>query len=292
LDHPAEAGGCRQAVPPAGRGRCVHLTSVHVPQDTRIWRKQCRTLAKAGYDVRLVAADNGEADAEEIPLRRVPRVRSRWVRTTLTAWRVLRAALREQAQLYHFHDPELIPVGLVLKLLGKRVVYDVHEDVPQAMMVKHYLPVPARRIVGRVTGWLETGAARCFDAVVAATPWIARRFPTHKTVVVQNFPDVAEFSNGGRRVDPAAKNMIVYVGYMGEARGIREMVRAMSLLPDSCDVELVLAGAFAPPQLEQEVAKLPGYERTRFIGWQPLEAVADLLSRARVGLVTIHPTPA
>jgi len=290
-DSAGKGGGGTAPPRPAGC-RCVHLTSVHPPQDTRIWRKQCRTLAKAGYDVRLVAPDNQDTDTAEIPLKRVPRVGSRWLRVTLTSWRVLCAALREKGQLYHFHDPELIPVALVLRLLGKRVIYDVHEDVPQAMLAKHYLPSPLRRIVGAAMGWLETGAARLFHGVVAATPWIARRFPAGKTVVVQNFADVDEFSDGERRVEGNTQAMVVYAGWLGEARGIREMMQAVSLLPDSLNAELVLAGSFSPPEMEQVVRELPGCERTRSVGWLPLEEVADLLSRARVGLVTIHPTPA
>ena len=31
--------------------RIVHLSTVHSPHDPRIYHKQCRTLAKAGFDV-------------------------------------------------------------------------------------------------------------------------------------------------------------------------------------------------------------------------------------------------
>ncbi|MGQ9498496.1 MAG: glycosyltransferase, partial [Desulfotomaculales bacterium] len=72
---------------------------------------------------------------------------------------------------------------------------------------------------------------------------------------------------------------------------IREMVTAMTLLPEALGVRLVLAGKFVPPFLEDEVRQLPGWERVDFRGWQDRAAVARLLGEARAGLVVLYPEP-
>ena len=127
----------------AGHVRVVHMTSVHQPDDLRIFAKECRALAELGYDVHLVAASaSGEVVRDGVHVRGVgvPASSGRLVRMTRTVAEVLRIARALDADVYHLHDPELVPAGLVLARDGKQVVYDAHEDLPADILDKAWIP--------------------------------------------------------------------------------------------------------------------------------------------------------
>jgi len=269
--------------------KIAHLTTVHSPVDVRIYYKECTSLAEAGYEVILIAPhERDEILPNGVRLRAVPKPRNRYTRMTWTVWQVLKVALSEAADVYHFHDPELIPVGVVLKLRRNRVVYDVHENVPEDILTKNYIPYILRSLIGRSVGIAEYIATICFDGIVAATPAIARRFPRKKTVPVQNFPILDEFVCNHPVPFSARQPLIVYVGGITEIRGIREMVQAMAFIPGTVGARLVLAGE-CDPALESAVRRLDGAKHVEFLGWQSRNQVRDLLARARVSLVLYHP---
>jgi glycosyltransferase involved in cell wall biosynthesis len=204
---------------------------------------------------------------------------------------VFKAALTEHADLYHFHDPELIPVGLLLKLSGKRVIYDVHENVLEDVLSKDYIPHGLRRLVAGMVQIVERLGAALFDGIVAATETIAKRFAKDRAITVQNFPIPAELITV--KAIPYARRPLIaaYLGGITPVRGIKEMVQAMAELPLFLPAKLILIGSFTPPELEHATTQLPGWGRVEFMEWQPREKLADTLSRSRVGLVLYHPVP-
>jgi hypothetical protein len=79
------------------------------------------------------------------------------------------AGLRRNGTVYHFHDPELIPAGLALRLLGKRVIYDAHEDLPRDILFKNWIPRRLRGPVSRLAAALEWIAGHALSGIVATT---------------------------------------------------------------------------------------------------------------------------
>ncbi len=107
--------------------KVCHMTSAHPAEDVRIFHKECVSLSQAGYDVYLVQrGDSYEKNgvhvvgAGLIPTNRLKRM-------TIGARKVYRIAKRLDCDLYHIHDPELLPYGLKLQKEGKKVVFDSHE---------------------------------------------------------------------------------------------------------------------------------------------------------------------
>ncbi len=94
---------------------CI-LTSVHSLFDIRIFHKQAKTLAKAGYDVTLIVQHTRDEVIEGIKVIALPKPKNRFHRMIGLVFRVFRLALTQKADVYHFHDPELLPVGVLLRL--------------------------------------------------------------------------------------------------------------------------------------------------------------------------------
>jgi len=269
------------------------LTSVHSPFDVRIFHKQCKSLARAGYEVTLIVPHGRDEVVHGVQIKAVPKTGGRISRMTKTVWQVYREAARLNARLYHFHDPELIPVGLLLRARRKKVIYDIHEDYPEVILSKYYL----RQWVRRPLRWLmrrfEDFVAHRFSALVAATPAIADRFwkLNARTTFIQNFPLEEEMieSCDKRWHDRTAS--VAYAGGITAIRGIREMVKAMGLVRGDLATKLILAGEFSPPNLREEVACLPGWSRVEMLGLISRRAVAQLFGNVRAGLVLFLPEP-
>jgi glycosyltransferase involved in cell wall biosynthesis len=281
---PRSPGGVRKKV--------AHLTSVHVPYDNRILHKQCRSLAKRGYEVVLLAPDEGRnGSVEGVPLRALRPPRNRVTRLLRTVPDLFKAAIREDASLYHFHDPELIGVGLALKAMGKKVVYDVHEDLPRQVLSKEYIAYPLRRAVSAAAALAEAVAARTLDGIVVANPEVMPRFPADKAVLVQNYPVLDELVRHEAIPYRERQLRAVYVGSITGQRGMVEMIRAMEELRGWPEARLILGGTFAPASLIESARRMEGWERVDYRGFLSRPQVVGAMGEARVGLAVLHPVP-
>ncbi len=272
--------------------RIAILTTVHQPWDVRIFHKQARTLAQAGYEVVLLAPAAEPATRDGVRLLPLGRTRGRLRRMLGLTWRAFWKARALRADVYHFHDPELIPVGLALKMTTRaRVIYDVHEDYPRQLYSKDWMPRLARKWMAGALDYLERWAARTLDALVVVTPSIAARFPPAKTVQVANFPLLEAITADEVRPYRQRPPDIVYAGGITQTRGAWEMMHALELLAPHYPTRLILLGKFQPPALQQDLQRSPAWERVLFLGWQEPQTLFQWLTRARVGLVLLHPEP-
>lgn len=269
----------------ARKQKVAHLTSVHVPSDTRILYRECATLAEEGYDVVLIAARGDAVLPAGVRLHPVPAPRGRVERMTKTVWAVYRAALAERADIYHFHDPELMGVGLLLRARGARVVFDVHEDIPGDIAEKPWIAPILRPAVAAAAAVALRAVQRGYSAIVTATPAIARRFAHRRTVVVHNYPRLDELPDVEPPPFALRPRRAIYLGNISSLRCIETMVQAMTMpgMPD--DARLHLAGTFDDEIVEARVRSAPGWARVEYSGYCKRADVPAALAGARAGLL-------
>lgn len=274
-----------------GRATAVgHLTTAHPRRDVRILLKECHSLARAGYRVFLIVADGKGHEADgDVTIVDVGTASNRLDRMRNATRRVLDKTLELGLDICHLHDPELIPIGLKLKRLGKRVIFDAHEDVPKQLLNKPYLGAWARRALSWGFGAYESWACRQFDAIVAATPFIRNKFLrlNPMSVDVSNFPLSGELSTDIEWGDKFRQ--VCYVGGISAIRGVRELVAAMEEVRSGARLEL--CGSFSEPDVEADVKKRPGWSAVDELGYLDRAALREVLGRCVAGLVTLYPLP-
>ncbi len=269
-------------------GESIHLTSTHRPFDTRVFQKECRSLAKAGYKVTLIVPHTEDVVVDGVQIRAVPLPANGRERLKRTTRQVYRAALKENRDaIFHFHDGELLPFMMLLKLRGRRVIYDAHEDSPRQMLYQHWIPRILRRPIGMFMWILEWMAGRLLDHIIAAEPIIADYFPKKKVSLVRNYPMLEEFAACGNAPYAERPPHVGFAGGISAVRGVKELVDALDRVDTT--IRLQLAGTFYPKDLQTSVEQMPGWAKVDFKGWVDRTGLINLLSGVRVGVITRHP---
>ncbi|HEU5303936.1 MAG TPA: glycosyltransferase family 4 protein [Gemmatimonadales bacterium] len=278
--------------------RVCHITTVHPAEDARIFYRMCSGLAQRDVSVVLVAPAEARTDS---PVRM-----SRWNTRIGRAGRLsrivlaLRAALDERADVYHFHDPELIPLGLALKALRptSAVVYDVHEDYPSMMLEKYWLPRWTRGAIARAARVANWMAGRFLDGIVTADPGVEQDFRTgagDRTLVYYNFPVPRLFAEGP--ADPAGPKVdLVYIGGMSARAGTFVLLDALTVLAAQGIRPTVRLAGYTDGEAGR-LAVQTGIQSRRLEGQVeirgriPHSKVPAWIRSGRIGLVTLQPIP-
>lgn len=271
--------------------KICHLTSAHPRYDTRIFIKMCSSLAKIdNYNVNLVTADGkGDEIKNNVNIFDVgSKEGGRLSRMTKTVKKVFEKAKILNSDIYHLHDPELIPVGLKLKKLGKKVVFDAHEDFPKQMLSKPYLTPFFLKIISKLAFSYEKYSCKKFDYIITATPYIRDKFLNinKNSVDVNNYPILGELSNA--IVWEEKKDEICYVGGIEKIRGIKELIKSLEFVEE---VRLNLVGKFVEKEIQEEVKTYNSWNKVKELGFLGRREVSSVMGKSKAGIVTFHPYP-
>ena len=208
--------------------KIAHLTSVHVRTDTRIFYKECSSLAKNGYQVSLIVADGkGDDLINDVTIYDVGRATNRFARVVVVTERVFKKALELDCDVYHIHDPELIIVALSLKRKGKHVIFDIHEMTHLQIMSKAWIPLPFRKIVSVLYSYFEKQACKKFDFLITPQDQMTAYFSKfQKAITISNYPD----HNFVYCKNKSSRFNIIYSGSISEARGLYNYIELIEKL--------------------------------------------------------------
>ncbi len=266
--------------------RIVMLANAgHKPLDTRIFHKEAKTLQMAGWEVVLIIPHTEDFEKDKIRIFAVPLPRKGWEQLLICPWNIFRLSLKQPAgSVFHIHDSEILSVGIMLKILGRKVIYDAHEDTPLQISYQHWIPVWAKRPYRWLYFILEKMAGWWFNHIIVAEPVIAGYFPSRKVTLLRNFPIAGSFGVEKNYKDRADR--MVYVGLLSRPRGVVEMFEGHRLASEKVPIEFVVGGKFAPAVLEQEL--LSKYH-VIYKSWLPYDEMIAALYASKIGIIVPHP---
>jgi len=282
---------------PARKKRVCLMTSAHPAYDTRVFQKEARTLSSAGYEVHLIAPHSREEVTYGIHIIPVTQGAGRLSRI-FVAQRMLLIALRLRADVYHIHDPELLPVAWLLKIIkGVPVIYDCHEYYADSVLTREWVPKIMRSFTSLVTEKVEKTIAGKLTAVVTVNEDMRRRF-TYRgvhTIAVHNYPILSRVECPVEaETEPSA--VLLYLGLMDKSRGLEIVTAALSLLREQgIMLRCYLVGKVDTSGVSsRSLALMDQYKRKGYLhltGQIPYEDVEAFIRLATVCWIPWQPTP-
>jgi len=273
-----------------------HCSAMERALSSRVIFMESVPLVKHGFRPRLIAPHGQDGEISQVQLISFPS-RPNWALRILWAPSLLSCVLRQRADLYQIHDPELLFVGLLLKLVfRKKVVYDACEDYPLMMLAKDWIPRWLRATFGRWVSALEQLAARCLDGIVTADSGTLRRLAKmgqSKKLVFYNFPNLECFPEPAPGPKPFD---VVYRGGLSERAGTTVLLETLRLLrEEGRNVRLLLIGYFdeasAEALLRDRIRTLGFESNIELRGRIEHQEMADILRQARIGVCPLLPIP-
>lgn len=262
----------------------AQLTSRHAITDNRILHGMARTAEAAGYRSVVMGPAREDGNYGQVQLKACPVLKDG--RRLPHAWLLLcllEGAVRSRYPLFQIHDPDLLPVGLLLKLFGRRVIYDVHDDYEASFKDRFHNRRWLRGWFPSVWWWVERNAARLFDGVVVADRHLAQKFSRCRPAILGNYPRL-DFTPMAQTDGEETFNLI-YVGGVSRERGLEMALEALKLLPMS-ELRLNVIGTGRDPEL---IDRLRADSRVVLHGRVPWPELHRHYVRSHVGLALYQP---
>lgn len=268
----------------------VHISTVHSPDDTRIFEKECCGLVDKGFKVSLIIKCDENHVRKGVNVKSLPDFSGRFSRMTYGVIIAAKKALAEKGDIYHLHDPELLPLGLLLKVLGKVVVYDMHENLPEQIMNKLWIPLLVRKPLSFFIKSLEKFSLNKIAVVMAEHSYSASyNWVTNKQVVL-NLPKVDKLLKISEHLQKK-QYVVGYIGGVSRVRGIITVLEAIHKLRLSgLPIQFECIGG-----VSQDVLADPIYQEGVQNGWihspgrLPPEKGWPIIARCQIGVAVLKP---
>jgi len=275
----------------ANKKICI-LSTVHPPFDVRIFHKEAVTLVNAGYEVLLIAQHDKAEIVDGVKIINLKTPVNRMARMTKTVWSAFRKALKTDAVLYHIHDPELMPIGFLLKCLGKKVIYDMHENLPKQIRNKAWINPRSRYLVSRLICFAERLFLRNIPIIFAEISYHKDYLWVKNYETTLNLPVLSHLAYVANGTIEKNKFVIGYMGAVSNARGSLVTLEALKILSTRGFLPSFECVGPMPANHEEELLnKCREYQLTnvKFYGYLPADKGWPVMQRCSVGLALLHP---
>ena len=270
--------------------KVCHLSSVHQRNDTRIFFKECMTLQKNGYDTFWIVADGlGDEVKNGVSIIDVGSSTNRFSRIFSSTIKVFSRARKLNADIYHFHDPELAPICLLFRLMRKPVIFDVHENVAEQIKDKQWLSPTFARFLSFLFILLNKVFTRFYNIIIAEYSYATlyeNKKSKNKFEVILNFPEVQfleKFKNIKRK-----GHEFFYIGVVSNDRGLEVILDALNILDSkNFDFKMHFVGRLFDEVDWVKYASIK--DKVIFYGRKSLDEGYAISSQCIAGLAVLKP---
>jgi len=261
--------------------RVCHVASNHYVTDARIFKKECKSLSRK-YEMYLIVPNTECRIIDDIHVVGV-NLPEELFKRIFNLNPIYEAALEVNADIYHFHDPELLPIAAKIKRKGKIVIFDSHEDMPSDILEKPYLPRWSRKLISIVYETYEKRTLRKFDALVTVTPKIVERLRTinSNTYLITNYPIFKDIP-----INESRSQQICFTGLISHLWNHVPIVKAL----EKANVKYVLAGPMTE-QYKKELSALKGWEKVDYKGVVPAKEAEKIQTESVAGMAILGYSP-
>lgn len=272
------------------KSKVCHVTTVHRPNDNRIFFKECQSLSEAGYDVTLLCANAQSTVREGIKIIGFVGHTDRLKRFFITSLiQAFTEARKVNANIYHLHDPELVWMGLLLRLTGKKVIMDVHENNAAAILSRPYMKTNfSKKLLSNSIKFIERVTLPFFSAIITARPDISELFPKLNPITIRNFPILPFYNDIPNLAILKTKKAVIYVGGTSEIRGTLELIEAFRYTDKA---ELWILGPFESDAFKKKCESLEGWSKVKYLGIVEADKIFSYIKAADIGIITFLPRP-
>lgn len=274
------------------RKKICQFSIVHAQTDSRVFARECKSLAK-DFDVTLIAVGEKEGLLDGVNMIPLPRFSNPILRMLVGGPLIYQKALQQDAGVYHFHDPELIPYGILLSFTGARVFYDMHENTMGDIAYRGWIPKWMRNAIAKIyKNILSYGNLHFHTIAVVEKDEMAYNSglrPGHFTKVLNYAPlhELIPFRIENRWEQTEAR--LIYAGLLEDHYyHFSKILEAIYLLQkEGIIVQLDVAGKLDQNQFES-YTRLDYWDKIKsnlvFHGYIPQQQFFELSRKARIGL--------
>ena len=263
----------------------VHLNTTHSSNDPRIKYRWIRSLEKNGIKSIFVAHKNADNPDKDVHHHFIPDWCSNRFLGVIFNLFIIFKNLRKKN--FVLHDLELLLLAPFLKICGKRVIYDVHEDFRSYILQSPNYPKPIRYLISNIIKFYELVLVSIFcNSITCATSTIKKNYVKRRKYLLPNFPLKEMFS--GIKKSHSSKKIVAYVGVLSKQKGFDEMLEIAKLCQDDDTIQFIFAGKYTEPYIKKALTKLE--KNTTYLGEVDQNEIAKLLMNSDIGLCLLHDT--
>jgi glycosyltransferase involved in cell wall biosynthesis len=262
--------------------------------DIRVFHKECSSLVKAGFQVYMVTPNAPSEVLNGVNIigidyySRIP-----LSRFFLLPKLLYKAALKINAEIYHFNDPACLPYGLKLKSKNKKVIFDSFEDHPLLLLENKKLPHFIMLAISWIYSKYEFYACKKFDALICCYHWTQERLMSacNLNEIIFNFPIIKDQNNQDQTPPPVYFKNDFTLCYAGLISNIWNIDKIFSSLQKLSEVKFNIAGHGDHSIIERHLLKGMNNSVTFFGTLRPEEVHNSVYSCSDVGIALLDYLP-